>query len=222
MNSHLFRKDIDFLRNHYSTLLQRYGDSPAGVQWSDRKTQERRMEILAQIGSLSSAKVLDFGCGTGKLLSFLQKSIAFRGEYVGYDISDLMISKAKDKFPRHRFECRDILADGIPEFFDYILISGVFNNLVDSNWELMTELLKLLFPYTKVGLAFNALSTYVDYRDTSLFYVNPDKIFRFCKEILSPYVSLRHDYAIKPNMIPFEFTIYVFQTELEVRKNLEF
>ncbi|MDY7003476.1 MAG: class I SAM-dependent methyltransferase [Cyanobacteriota bacterium] len=222
MNEYLFRQDIDFLKNHYSKLLERHGDSPEGVQWSDSQTQERRMDILAQIDNLSSAKILDFGCGTGKLLSFLQEKREFNGEYVGYDISSLMIDKAKKKFPRHRFECRDIFTDGVPEFFDYVLISGVFNNLVDRNWELMTALLNLLFCHTKRGLAFNALSTYVDYCDTGLFYVNPEKIFRFCKETLSPCVTLRHDYLIRPNVVPFEFTIYVFQTELESRKNLEF
>ena len=221
MNSNLFRKEIDFLRNHYSNLLQRYGDSPEGVQWSDRQTQERRMEILAQIGNLSSAKILDFGCGTGELLAFLKKTREFKGEYVGYDISNSMISRAKHKFPRHRFECRDVFTDGVTGFFDYILISGVFNNLVDNNWGLMTELLSLLFDRTKIGLAFNALSTYVDYRDANLFYVKPEEIFRFCKENLSPCVTLRHDYEIKPNVVPFEFTTYVFKTELKLRKNLE-
>jgi SAM-dependent methyltransferase len=219
MASHSFQQDIAFLEQHYSQLLQECKDTPQGVQWGDRQTQERRMEILTQVGDVSSAKILDFGCGTGHLLTFLQNRLEFRGEYIGYDISSEMIATAQKKFPRIKFEQIDILAEGIPEDFDYILINGTFNNLVRDNWGLMSTLLKHLFAQTRYALAFNALSTYVDYYDDKLFYVCPEKVFRFCKEELSPCVTLRHDYLIKPEIIPFEFTVYVYKTAIQTRIN---
>lgn len=214
---HPFQQEIAFLNQHYSKLVQEHKDTPQGVQWGDRETQERRMEILTQAGDLSSAKVLDFGCGTGHMLTFLQKKLEFTGTYVGYDLSEKMIDTAQKKFPGISFEQRDILAEGVPEDFDYILINGVFNNLVKNNWELMKALLKNLFYHTRIALAFNALSTYVDYFDAELFYVSPEKVFRFCKEELSPFVTLKHDYQIKPGIIPFEFTVYTYKTEKEER-----
>ncbi|WP_424096615.1 class I SAM-dependent methyltransferase [Moorena producens] len=211
--SHSFQEDIAFLEQHYSSLLKEHGDTPQASQWRDEKTQELRLDILTQIENLSSMKVLDFGCGTGHLLTFLKAKLEFTGEYVGYDLSGEIIATAQNKFPGIRFQQRDILADGIPENFDFILISGVFNNRTSNNWVLMKSLLKCLFKHTRKGIAFNALSTYVDYFEPELFYIEPEKVFKFCKEELSPRVTLRHDYLVKQNIVPFEFTIYVYKNQ---------
>ena len=90
-----------------------------------------------------------------------------------------------------------------------MLASGVFNNAGADNWGMMTTLLGELFKLCRKGLAFNCLSTYVDYQDEGLFYVEPERVFAFCKQTLSPSVTLRHDYRVKPGVIPFEFTVYV-------------
>src|SRR6185503_2172215 len=100
------------------------------AQYADRETQERRMEVLCEIGVSKGSKVLDFGCGTGQLLSFLQRSIGFEGEYVGYDISPEAIELARSAHPSGRFEVRNILEEPAEETFDYVLVSGVFNNLI--------------------------------------------------------------------------------------------
>jgi len=57
----------------------------------------------------------------------------------------------------------------------------------------------------------NPNSNYVDYQDDKLYYSNPVKIFDFCKTTLSGRVVLRHEYQTKPNLIPFEYTIYVYK-----------
>jgi len=220
MSSHSFKAELSAISEHYSHLLKNHGNSAPAVQWTDRETQERRLAILTEVGDLRSAKVLDFGCGLGHLLMFMRRELAFTGEYVGYDLSARMIAAAREKFPGSRFERRDILGEGVPEDFDYILISGVFNNYVAGGWDLMTSLLLSLFQHVRKAIAFNALSTYVDFFDPGLFYVNPERIFRFCKEQLSPSVCLRHDYLIKPGVVPFEFSMYVYKTDLESRKNL--
>ena len=220
MAVHPFKKDLAVLQKHYSRLLRDHGDTPQAVQQRDMKTQERRMAILSEVGDLNASKVLDFGCGTGHLLEFLRKHIGFNGEYVGYDISTEMIATAKEKYPEIRFEKKDILDDGMTEEFDYILVSGVFNNRTSDNWGLMTTILRKLFPGAKKALAFNALSTYVDYFEPSLFYVNPQQIFQFCKEELSPCVILRHDYMIKLGIVPYEFSVFVYKAEIQPRRML--
>jgi SAM-dependent methyltransferase len=187
------QKDLACARRHYSRLLDQHGDTPQAAAWRDRQTQERRMAILAEVGDLRSAKILDFGCGTGHLLAFLRRELGFAGEYVGYDLSAEVITTARHKFRRARFEQRDILTEGVPEDFDYVLISGVFNQRLRENWRLMTRILGNLFAHCRQALAFNALSTYVDFFEPHLFYVSPEKVFRHCKERLSSRVCLRHD-----------------------------
>ena len=46
---------------------------------------------------------------------YLRRDLAFKGEYVGYDLSARMIAAAQKKFPEARFERRDILEDGVSE-----------------------------------------------------------------------------------------------------------
>jgi SAM-dependent methyltransferase len=214
VSSHRFEHELQQLGREYSVLLHKHGDVPAAVRWRDRSTQDRRLLVLAEVGDLRAAKVLDFGCGTGHLLEILRTRLDFRGEYVGYDLSDAMIASARNKFPDARFECRDILADGIPEEFDYVLVSGTFNARVSDNWGLMTALLRPLFSKTRLALAFNLISAYVEYTDDGLWYVSPERVFRFCKEELSPCVTLRHDYLLKDGVLPYEFTVYLRQTHV--------
>lgn len=213
-----FEKDFTQLKNHYSDLVKKHGDSPLAVQMTSKKSQERRLEILTQVVTGEYGRVLDFGCGTGEMYNYIKKNNN-TCNYVGYDISPDMINLAKEKFPEVKFDCLDIINDGIQEDFDYIFISGVFNNLMSDNKSFMEEALRLLFAHTKTALAFNGLSTYVDYFDEGLYYADPSSIFNFCKENLSPCVTLRHDYLVKPGVLPFDYTIYVYKTDISTIKN---
>ena len=214
---------VDFARvaAHYGDLVRRYQDAPEAAQWSDHATQRRRFEILTNVGDLRASKVLDFGCNTGSLYEFLRDEYGFRGEYVGYDLAEPAIMHARQKFPGICFEVRDILAEGVDQEFEFVLISGVFNNRLVDNWGFLRRALSMLFARTKNAIAFNAMSSYVDYRDESLAYFAPEDVFRFCKETLSARVTLRHDYLVKPDTIPFEFTTYVYQSAFAPRPRVE-
>ena len=212
MNQHGFRSDFDILKRHYNRLLDAHGDSARAVHQSDRQTQEQRMQILSEVADLKNVSILDWGCGTGHLLDYLKRTINYKGAYTGYDIVPAMIRMASRNNPNASFECRDILAEGINQSFDYVLINGVFNNRIRDNWGFMTRILALLVEKTTHAVAFNAFSTYVDYKDDGLFYVDPEKVFRFCMS-LSRRVVLRHDYYVRPGVGPFEFTVYIYTTD---------
>lgn len=47
------------------------------------------------------------------------------------------------------------------------------------------------------------------------------KVFRFCKEALSPSVTLRHDYLVRMDTVQYEFIIYVHHYELKLRAVLQ-
>jgi len=203
--------DLRRLEEHYAALFVEHGDTAAAVQQRDRETQERRMRRLCEIGDVSQAQVLDFGCGSGHLLSVLRSEFGFSGAYVGYDLSEPHLAAGRLKFPDATFERRDIFEQGIDRTVGYVMISGVFNNRMTDNWGFMTAALERLYGAATEGVAFNCLSTYVDYEDPNLYYADPREVFDFCKRRLSPFVNLRHDYRIKPNVIPFEFTVYVYR-----------
>ncbi len=216
------QRDLERLARHYGDLVARHGDGAQSAQWPDRATQEARMAILCDAGVQPGSKVLDFGCGTGQMLDFLRRTISYNGEYVGYDLSPKAIELAGKKFSGARFEVRNILDAGVPEDFDFIFISGVFNNLISDNWGMMTEILQRLFPHARIALAFNGISRYVDFFTDGLYYADPSAVFRYCKETLSPRVVLRHDYCLKPGVLPYEFSIYVFASDIPTRPLKQF
>ncbi len=213
-----FKNDIEKLAQHYSDLVKQHGDAAEGAQYADRATQEKRMEVLCEIGVQKDSKVLDFGCGTGQMLSLLQRTMGFEGEYVGYDISPEAIEFAQKAHPGGRFEVRDIFENPPEEDFDFVLVSGVYNNLMSDNRAFFEAASRRLMEHARAGYAFNMISRFVDFFDEGLYYEDPMAAFQFCKESLSPLVTLRHDYVVREGSIPFEFTIYVHQCDIEPRK----
>jgi SAM-dependent methyltransferase len=196
------------LANHYRDLFLKYGDTPEASQWRDRSTQEKRFDILCEIGNLEGCSILDFGCGTGHLATYLkQKGCNF--SYTGIDLVQEVLQAGCLKHPELRFITPPEL--GEQEIFDYVLISGTFNNLIENNRGFYQKTLKQYFNHTRIGLAVNMLSQYVDYFDDGLFYEYPEIVFKFAKENLSQRVSVRNEYQLKPGVIPFEFTTYIYR-----------
>lgn len=214
-------KELDHLCSHYSALANKHGDSPQSAQYADQESHWARFHILADIGIASDSIVADFGCGTAELLRFLRAEHGYEGDYLGIDIAEAQLALARAKFPDARFENRDVLRDGLGEEVDVIIINGVFNNKVPNSdgFAYMTDLLQALMPFARRGIAFNAMSSYVDYFDENLCYFDPAKVFAFCKENLSNLVTLRHDYQVRPGVLPFEFAVYVYRDSLDCRKN---
>jgi len=197
------------LEQHYRTLFQQHGDSPKSAQYRDRATQEKRFEVLSGIGPMDGATVLDFGCGTAHLANYFKQRGMSVG-YVGVDLVQEMLDFAARAHPEHRFLRPD--DDAIDSLApDWVLISGVFNNLVDDNRAFYQTTLTRYFALARRGLAFNMMSRYVDYLDPGLFYESPEEAFRFAKTALSPYVTLRNDYQVREGVMPFEFTVYVYR-----------
>lgn len=217
MTQETFPQDLEQLGRHYTDLVRAHGTEPSGAQQSDRATQERRMEILAEIADLSKATIFDFGCGAGHLLTYLKVYHSFQGKYIGCDLTEEILALAKKSHPEARFTRRDVLAHGLEEEVDFALVSGTFNNRITDNWGFLTAALRALYSGVRGGVSFNLLSRYVDYFDDGLYYADPEAVFRFCKEELSPRVALRHDYKIKAGVLPYEFTVYVYRDDSPCR-----
>jgi len=86
-------------------------------------------------------KILDIGCGNGRLLSVLaNKQI----NYLGVDNSSELIKLAQRNYPNQQFKIGDILQlDLIPEKnFDYIFCIAVLQHIPSKKWRL--EALKQL------------------------------------------------------------------------------
>lgn len=195
------------IKSHYKELLMKFGDSPKSAQWADRESQERRFRALVKVGNLNGSRILDFGCGTAHLATYL-KAQGINVQYTGVDIVEEFFPVAQQKHPEHRFGLFEDFAD---ERFDYVFVSGVFNNKQRGNRKFYQASVRKLFAQCDVALAFNMMSTYVDYKDENLFYEAPERAFSFVKKEITPFVTLRHDYEVKSGITPFEYVIYAYR-----------
>lgn len=71
------------------------------------------------------ARVLDLGCGPGELVAYLGDV-----QYLGIDVSDEYIDRARRSFPQHRFRVGDATrVDDDLRGFDLVLAFGVLHHL---------------------------------------------------------------------------------------------
>ena len=219
-----FSSNNNALSKHYDELVSKFGSDPKSNQWRDQISQIRRFEILLNglslSLSLSKLSILDFGCGTGALFSYLKSTCQFKGNYTGIDISANAIAIAKSIHPDGEFQQFDILANELPASYDYVFVSGTFNNQSENHLEWVCENLQKLFQNTNVALIFNMLTNYVDYKDEGVYYSDPEELFGFCKRELSPAVNLLHSESIYEDLPPFEYVIQVFKSASTTRKKL--
>jgi SAM-dependent methyltransferase len=192
---------------YYAEKLTAHGSTPRGVDWNSDASQRLRFEQLLRIvDGERDFTVLDYGCGYGALASHLIAGrMAFR--YVGYDVCPPMIAAARAEVddPRCTFTTRE---DEVPHV-DYAVASGIFNVKLDATeprWRAhVLETLDRVVEHSRRGFAFNMLTRYADpslMRDR-LYYADPGRYFKLCKESWSRNVSLLHDYGL------YEFTVLV-------------
>ena len=201
------------IENHYRDLLHQHGDTYVSAQYSSKESQEARYKVLVDIADLNGSKVLDFGCGTGHFATYLKEN-GIHCDFTGVDIVDDFFPHAEKKHPKARFGKWEDFKD---EEFDYIFISGVFNNKTKNNSSFFKDTIEELFSKAKKGMSFNLMSSYVDYEDKELWYIKPETVFSFIKT-LTPFVTIRNDYIIKETHVPFEFAIYAFKKPQEAFK----
>lgn len=96
-------------------------------------------EIESVYGTLNNKKVLDLGCGIGRLLTAYPE-MSF---YLGIDQSETVIERAKEVFPQHHFLCAKIEDYRNPNEFDVITCIDVLQYLGNPPGELLRRILVL-------------------------------------------------------------------------------
>lgn len=201
-------KTLDGIRDLYQDNLAEHGLTSKSVGWKDEASQLLRFERLARIitDRTKPFTVNDWGCGYGAMFTYLDTlGGANLAMYTGYDISPDMLSAATARCDGAR--SRFVLGPEVTGPADYTFVSGTFNvklEATDAEWDAYVKRqLEIMFAQSTRGLAFNLLSSYVDWKVDQLFYADPKGFFDFCKTRLSRYVTLSHDYGL------FEWTLLV-------------
>lgn len=211
---HRTRVDFRRLIAPIEEQVRKYGSTPKGL-WADKNSSEnlvKRYDALFEIMEHNrSQKLLDLGCGTGLALDYIEaKGWLENVDYMGIDISSMMIEIAQKHWPQYQFQQRDIMVDKLPDLhFDCTIIAGVFTskfNLSYSEMELFVHnVLRAAWPATRHALAFNAMTIHVDWQRPELFHWPLDSAIGFCKRHLSRHVIVRADYGL------YEYTVQVYR-----------
>src|SRR5262245_19181342 len=200
--------------------LVKYGDTFRGVGYtkSEREAAQRyalMLQVVREEGQPVS--LLDFGCGLAHLADFLESHGArYRHiEYTGLDISQKYLDAARGRHPRRPFVLMDVLESDIdlPDF-DYVVMNGLFNYRGTITHEEMKrywqQLIAVVYRHCRRGLAFNVMSTIVDWERDDLFHLPFDEMARFVGAHLSRHFVIRHDYR------GYEYTTFVYRTPTEL------
>jgi SAM-dependent methyltransferase len=203
--------DTDLLSQvqaYYTGRIAEHGPTARGVDWNSTASQHLRFERLSTLfDDERQFSILDYGCGYGELARYLHDA-GFRGDYLGFDISAVMIEHARrycDGLPGCTFVSeRSRLLPA-----DYAVASGIFNVKLDTardRWEqYVIDTLEHIARFATRGFAFNMLTHHIDtpLPRADLYYADPLVYFEHCRNTFSRQVALLHDYPLH------EFTILV-------------
>ncbi|NRA99091.1 MAG: class I SAM-dependent methyltransferase [Rhodobacteraceae bacterium] len=197
---------------HYAERLREHGPGAKAVHWADKDSQFARFRVLCGIDD-DLGHVLDVGCGLGALWDHLEDRGGYSA-YTGVDIVPEFLDhlRARAAGATQVRVMRSDLPNALPGPVDYALASGIFNNAMDDNWGFLTSSLRAMWDASEKGIAFNAMTRFVDFHDPELWYVDPAEVLSFCKTELGGHPVLRHDYLTRPGAFPFEFAVYVYRT----------
>lgn len=197
---------LEKVGRYYTGRLREHGSTARGVDWNSEESQTLRFTQLARVLPSGHYSVVDYGCGYGALVIFLEE----RGDefdYQGFDISPDMVARAvEDHGGSGR---RFVNSEKELEPADFALASGVFNVKLDTpadEWtDYVTHTLGVLDHLGRLGFAFNMLTSYsdADRMRADLYYGDPRRFFDLCKRSFSKEVALLHDYGL------YEFTMLV-------------
>lgn len=190
--------------NVYETLLAEHGETYRALNWGSCESQQKRFEVLANIGITAGDHVLDVGCGLADLNAWLIKHRP-GVEYSGIDLTPGMVERAQARFPNVKILNKTIFDEELPIGpFDYVLASGIFVFRQESPEDYLFSTIKMMYGLCIKGVSFNSLSFWASKKSPGEFYADPVKVINFCKTV-SQKIVLRHDYH------PADFSIYMYK-----------
>ncbi|HEY7319411.1 MAG TPA: class I SAM-dependent methyltransferase [Candidatus Binatia bacterium] len=198
---------------HYESCLEAHGDTYRGVDWPNEADAQTRYQVMLDVipeNPTAKVSLLDFGCGASHLYEYILRHQFKHIEYSGLDLSPAFINLSQKKFPSIQYYNLDILYDAasLPDF-DYILMNGVFTEKRELTFEQMFTYFKnvvtQVFSKAKIAIAFNVMSTHVDWERQDLFHLPLDTLAAFLTKQLTRDFVIRNDYGL------YEYTTYVYR-----------
>ena len=196
------------ISNIYNKRFDIYNNTPKGVFWNSKLSQDLRLNIILN-EILNNSKsfnfsIADVGCGYGRLYEIIkERKLDRKVQYHGFDINQKLIEFCKNnedfknvKFTISTFPCN---------YTDYVIMSGTYNLTPTNNvylWEdYIIENLTSNWKLVKKAMIFNCLIKEKREINKALYYTELSWIKKICeRNFCDPEV-------IKHNLLKDDITI---------------
>lgn len=181
----LTQEDLTINNTVYQEFFD-YGFPDGWLDESREKTYQDLVKIIGLTGApLVDSSILDLGCGTGGLFSFLRHQ-GYNGRYLGVDIFPGAAFKAKKLHPEGEFALLDVLSPSFVEKFDFVFACGTFSvRLGSDNYDFLEAYIRKMKLLGNIGVAFTFLPE-ADYRtelSPKLFFYEGERVLEICKKL---------------------------------------
>ena len=201
----LFNKQIS---NIYNKRFDNYNNTPKGVFWNSKLSQDLRLNIILdkilQNSKSDEFSIADIGCGYGRLYEIIrERKLDGKVQYHGFDINQKIISFCKNNID---FENIKFSISAFPlNETDYVVMSGTYN-LTPTNdislWEdYIIKNLTNNWKFVRKAMIFNCLIKEKRKIEKKLYYTELSWIKKICeRNFCDPEV-------IKHNLLKDDITI---------------
>jgi SAM-dependent methyltransferase len=215
-------KITNLLKEYHHKVFLAHGATAKGVDWNDENEVLIRYDKMLKVLDMDfyngpeRPTILDVGCGWGGMA----KRASERGlpiSIFGVDVVEEMVVHARNEFPEHSFEVADVFALPDAETFDFAVCNAILTQKhgisIPEMEQFSRRLVRKMFSLCRYGIAFNMMSTRVNFTVGNLYYQNPVELLGWLLTEISPRVVLDHGYSSLSSGRGkyYDFTAYVYK-----------
>lgn len=212
----------NLLKTYHTGVFEKHGATAKGVDWNDEGEMVVRYDKMLRVldkdfyNPESRSSLVDVGCGWGGLYK-RASDLGLDISYTGIDVAENMIAHASQTFTDAVFEVKDVFELPDEEVYDFAVCNAILTQKHQVSIPAMEKFAKRLaskmFAIARHGIAFNLMSTRVNFMVDNLYYHNPVEMLAWAITELSPRVRLDHGYSslTNGNGKYFDYTVYVYK-----------
>ena len=172
----------------YNKRFQKYLNTPSGVFWNSKLSQDLRLNIILDIiikgSETNKVSIADVGCGYGRLFEIIkERNLGDKFEYYGFDINnEFILSCSKNNnFDKVSFEVGTYPSKNV----DFVVMSGTYNLTPINNvsfWEnyIITNL-GYNWKFANKGMIFNCLVNKERKVKNNIYYTELSWMKKICE-----------------------------------------
>jgi len=176
------------ISNIYNKRFNNYNNTPKGVFWNSKLSQDLRLNIILD-KILKNSKndefsIADIGCGYGRLYEIIrERKLDRKVQYHGFDINEKLINFCKNN---RDFKNVQFSINSFPfKITDYVVMSGTYNLTPTNNISLWEDyIIKNLtsnWKLVKKAMIFNCLIKEKKEINKALYYTELSWLKRICE-----------------------------------------